>query len=601
MTPGSDLDHRGTPFTPRLLDGLLTAVRDLSTGRPRLGHVLLDEAEFSGDARFDDAHVTRVASFGGARFGGGVSCVGTRFEGDLRFGEAKVAHDAWFDGAEILGAAWFHTAEIAGALHFAVESIGGNAVFQNLVVGGDATFSGTEFLGIALFTGARIGGAAWFNGAAFRQDARFTKASLAHTAWFDGAWFDRDARFDSTTMGGDASFHGAYFRHGAGFSGATITGDAGFDGAEIHGTLAFRKAAFEKTAMLGPLAFAGTLDLSGAVFRSAVTIEAAAREIHCRRTRWSTTATLRLSHAEVDLTDAVLDFPVSVTGRPRPVVPDDGEESTGQEPADPGVRLTSLRGVDAAQLALNEIDLTHCHFIGAIHLDQLRLEGRCPLPPSPERWRWSRRRTLIEEHHWRATRYAASGWTPGPAGADVPLPTVLAPVYRQLRKALEDGRNVPGAADFYYGEMEMRRHDPESSRGERALLRLYWATSGYGLRATRALGWLLLAVTATVLAIMLWGLPQDDPKARSTGKVSGDSITLVTDTPDPTGPRGPYRGRVTAKRFEKSVRVVVNSVVFRSSGQQLSPVGTYVEMASRIVEPALLGLAALAVRSRVRR
>ncbi|GGV43211.1 hypothetical protein GCM10010495_71050 [Kitasatospora herbaricolor] len=47
--------------------------------------------------------------------------------------------------------------------------------------------------------------------------------------------------------------------------------------------------------------------------------------------------------------------------------------------------------------------------------------------------------------------------------------------------------------------------------------------------------------------------------------------------------------------------MVVNSVVFRSSGQNLTLAGTAVEMASRIGEPVLLGLAALAVRGRVKR
>jgi hypothetical protein len=44
-------------------------------------------------------------------------------------------------------------------------------------------------------------------------------------------------------------------------------------------------------------------------------------------------------------------------------------------------------------------------------------------------------------------------------GAGQVGPAQLALVYRALRKALEDGANAPGAADFYYGEMEMRRHD----------------------------------------------------------------------------------------------------------------------------------------------
>ncbi|MFF7328234.1 hypothetical protein [[Kitasatospora] papulosa] len=47
--------------------------------------------------------------------------------------------------------------------------------------------------------------------------------------------------------------------------------------------------------------------------------------------------------------------------------------------------------------------------------------------------------------------------------------------------------------------------------------------------------------------------------------------------------------------------MVVNSVVFRSSGQDLTPWGTYTEMASRVTEPILLALAVLAIRSRIKR
>ncbi|MEU3250265.1 pentapeptide repeat-containing protein [Streptomyces sp. NPDC006997] len=601
LEPGADLDHRGTPFTQDLLDELLTALRDPGTGRSRLGRVDFDEARFSGDAQFQHLDVTGVASFGAARFEGGACFDTVRFEAAVRFGEARVAHDLWFEDVEIHAGAWFHRAGVGGALRFSVREVGGDAVFEGLAVGGDAVFSGTEFGGIARFAAATVGGAAWFDGAVFRRDARFDQAEIARAAWFDRAEFRQEACFDAATMREDVSFHGARFARGVMFVGAIIGGDAGFGAADVGGDVVFRRAAFQRTKRLGPVVFPAALDLSGAVFESAVTIEAAVRELRCRGTRWASTASLRLRYAAVDLSDAVLEFPVGVASRSRPFLSEDGAEISEEGLTDPRVRLTSLRGVDAAHLVLTDVDLTCCLFAESVHLDQLKLEGRCPLPLPPPGVRWTRRRTLVEEHHWRAARRGADGWTPAPDGADVREPAALAPVYRQLRKALEDGRNEPGAADFYYGEMEMRRHDPDASRGERTLLHLYWAVSGYGLRATRALGWLLLAVTATVLAMMLWGLPRNAPEPVSTGKTTGGTVTLTTRTPDPVNPSGPYGRRLSSERFEKALRVVVNSVVFRSSGQELTVAGTYVDMASCVVEPALLGLAALAVRSRVKR
>jgi hypothetical protein len=264
--------------------------------------------------------------------------------------------------------------------------------------------------------------------------------------------------------------------------------------------------------------------------------------------------------------------------------------------------------VDAAQLVLTDLDLGRCLFTGTVHLDQLRLEGDCRFaapPPGLHRRgrlqpvRYTGRNALAEEHHWRGSLpRAVPGWQPPPPDGDLAQPRALAAVYRALRKSYEDSSNEPGAADFYYGEMEMRRADPRTPPAEHGLLAAYWALSGYGLRATRALGWLLLAVTATMFAMVLWGLPEQDTPQLSTGTLTGHHITMTTDNPDPHNPTGP---RLTTRRFEKSLRVVVNSVIFRSSGQDLTTTGTYTEMASRLTEPVLLGLAVLAVRGRVKR
>ncbi|MGW0630865.1 hypothetical protein [Streptomyces sp. NPDC002758] len=59
--------------------------------------------------------------------------------------------------------------------------------------------------------------------------------------------------------------------------------------------------------------------------------------------------------------------------------------------------------------------------------------------------------------------------------------------------------------------------------------------------------------------------------------------------------------RMTWARAEKATRIAVNSVVFRSSGQNLTTAGTYIEMTSRLLEPILLALGVLAIRSRIKR
>ncbi|NEY30629.1 pentapeptide repeat-containing protein [Streptomyces sp. PRKS01-65] len=441
-----------------------------------------------------------------------------------------------------------------------------------------------------------------------------------HTAdaSFDEASFSGVAKFGQASFCGNASFVRASFSGDARFDEVSFSGEAWFSDASFSGDVRFDKARFAAASRFGPLACSQRVVLDGAVFQHPVTVEIAARQVGCARTRWASAATLHLRHAELDLKDAIFECPVLISTRlppfPRPSPTLSSPERKLSDLA-PGVRLMSVGGADVAHLALHDIDLSECRFAGAIHLDQLKVDGWCTFATTPTGWnlrfpwRWSRRNTLTEEHHWRTRtarhpdRATALGWSSPPQDAPELKPAAVAALYRQLRKSLEDGKNEPDAADFYYGECEMRRHDTTRPRGERTLLSLYWAMSGYGLRATRALIWLGAAMAVTIAVMMLWGLPVNDPKPTTTGRqvAAGQEILLTTGAPDPVNPAGPLAERVSSERFEKSLRVVINSVVFRSSGQDLTTAGTYVEMASRLAEPVLLGLAVLAVRSRVKR
>ena len=101
----------------------------------------------------------------------------------------------------------------------------------------------------------------------------------------------------------------------------------------------------------------------------------------------------------------------------------------------------------------------------------MRLEADVAFDLSPARVGWERRQVVAEESAWRAessrTWMARPGrwWTepgwPDWAGSEKPAvltPGAIAGLYRALRKGREDAKDEPGAADFYYGEMEMRRH-----------------------------------------------------------------------------------------------------------------------------------------------
>jgi hypothetical protein len=149
-------------------------------------------------------------------------------------------------------------------------------------------------------------------------------------------------------------------------------------------------------------------------------------------------------------------------------------------------------------------------------------------------------------------------------------PTRLAALYRQLRKAQEDAKNEPGAADFYYGEMEMRRLARQTPLAERLILTLYWMVAGYGLRASRAL--LTFALVVGTTAWLLW---------------QGGF----------TGPR-PEPGEVGAYALLSALSVEGGTSELT---EHLSLLGDFCRALLRVLSPVLIGLALLSIRNRVKR
>jgi hypothetical protein len=143
---------------------------------------------------------------------------------------------------------------------------------------------------------------------------------------------------------------------------------------------------------------------------------------------------------------------------------------------------------------------------------------------------------------------------------------------RQLRKGMEDAKNEPGAADFYYGECEMRRHAGRATPwAERAILWWYWAVAGYGLRGARALGWLAGLLAGFAVAFQQVGF--------GGGLHPGLVTSLV------------YAALSTVSVEGRTTQLTVH----------LSLLGEALRIALRVIGPLLLGLAALSIRNRVKR
>jgi uncharacterized protein YjbI with pentapeptide repeats len=469
-------------------------------------------------------------------------------------------------------------------------------------------------------------------------DARFEGAEFTGDAEFERAEFSGVAEFEGVQFSGVAGFRGAQFSRLAGFVGVQFSGPAWFGGAQFSSIAWFKGAQFTTTTALGPFR-ADHVILDGASFGVSVVVDIAARRLSTVETRFEREATLWVRYADVLLDRAAFAKPSSLAFAEDPFLPAPiptqaqpaSQQSSQPQPQKPlgltldeapfeqaGLpprpRLLSLRRVDATNLVLADLDLSQCLFRGAHNLDKLRVEGPKHFATTPKGRRWTQRRTLAEEQQWRHTRYPDQGWAPPSAQAlewvakwsGQPVqqadPDHVAPLYRSLRKAEEDAKHEPGAADFYYGEMEMRRHARGTPWVEKRLLWAYWLVAGYGLRASRALLALLVVLVAATAIIAAVGFPTPAQPANApvTGTITGGpAVQHLRLDPAPTPPPEPQRSFLA--RCGTAWWIALEAAAFRSPDQSLTPAGRHVQTVVRFFGPLLLGLALLSVRGRVKR
>jgi uncharacterized protein YjbI with pentapeptide repeats len=536
---------------------------------------------------------------------------GATFSGETNFWGATFSGDANFTGATFSGDANFMVATFGGKANFTGATFGGKANFHRPTFGGEARFEDTTFRGEASFSMATFSGKAIF-WAEFNGEASFYEATFSREATFGSAKFNGEANFLETSFGRVAIFNGATFTEDARFTEVTF-GEAWYCGATFSREADFQIHVF------------GQLRLDEAVFARRVSIEASALHASFVRAAFRARADVQLRWAEVWFDDTDFAEPSRVARLEAPFLdwekpPDDRTWicSLQAPPERFGPRVLSLRGARVAQLTLSRVDLRACQFARAHGLDELTLD-QVEFARPPRGWhgwhwirwrplRWTSRRVIAEERQWRATQPARYGagwdtadrrrlaWDPAsgeirpdvsvlgsgslPEGEIRPNPSVgsgwlpeapnpleageIATLYRELRKGLEDRRDEPGAADFYYGEMEMRRHS--GPRDERAIVKLYWLVSGYGLRASRALAFLALTIVAGGLLLKCFGFH-------------------------------PHRS------FWRSLLFSLESTIslLRVPRAKLSAGGEIVQIALRLLGPLFFGLALLALRGRVKR
>ncbi|TWP48313.1 hypothetical protein FKR81_28910 [Lentzea tibetensis] len=360
------------------------------------------------------------------------------------------------------------------------------------------------------------------------------------------------------------------FGDGSSFERAEFGDHLVFGTVRFEGSVALRDATFGVRATLDILC-RDRADFTRASFGPLVEIQFVGPKLHLQGVDFSEGGSVRVLGAAVNLSEAKFDAPFLVTSR--------HPDLTGFTEATSEPRVLSLDEANVGNLVLEQVDLSRCEFGRAHNLDELRI-GRSDqflLPPR------KRRRVLYEEYRWE---------TRGTTDIDQKRRDArqIERIYRSLRKGFEDRKNAPGAADFYYGEMEMRRRGTES-KAERYLLYWYWLLAGYGLRAWRALTTLAVVfLTATLLF----------------GTVGFASTTTTEYVPTNTSPPTyvPHTVQGPKPGWSEAVYTAAQSsmsLVRPATNLPLTSAGRVTDMVLRIICPLLLALALLAIRARVKR
>ena len=574
------------------------------------------------NARITEEQMTEIVSaaplVGEMRELAGLDASGSRLVGEPDLAEVSFKDDAVFTRAVFEGDARF-----AGA------RFGGEARFERVVVEGDARFSGAAFERAARFDHAVVEGDLELgDDVVFGGEAAFSEAAIRGQAKFGDAQFEKDARFNRVTVGGDAWFYDARFAGDVWFDGATFEQDAWFGnvrfckgtwfgGTSCGGQASFLWAAFEQARDVGPILAADMVSFQGADFHVPVRIKVVARRASWEAARFRAGVDLSVRRAQVTLQRAEFGGPSVLAALPPGKAAGSGASeggrsgATGYAPA-----LVSVRGAKLADLSLSEVDLRRCAFNGASGLAGLQLE-RVRFATSPRTsslrwpWRWTPRQTIAEEHHWRRERgdwgwggydTKAPDWIP--AASEAPTAEQLVSIYRALRKGREDIKDEPGAADFYYGEMEMRRQADPRSPGfaaraappaERWLVGLYWLVSGYALRSSRALAALAIVLVVFAALFELFGFEPRGVQTRVSGVSAGGE--LLSEEAEPPE-RTTAETAVDAVTFSAATAA---SVLSTAPSRPLTRTGEVLRVLLRILGPILVGLALLSFRGRVKR
>jgi uncharacterized protein YjbI with pentapeptide repeats len=319
-------------------------------------------------------------------------------------------------------------------------------------------FEGHTFAWDVSFRHAVFLGSCSFAEAQFIGKADFTGAQFTRVE-FAEAQFNEPALFAHCQFGGDSTFAGARFQDLVRCHHAHFSGPLHFSRVKIGGRIDFSRAEFEAPVLFTASRFRSAVNFTGSQFHSTVSFA---------RTRFA---------------DEVF---FSETGFSHP-------SEYGHDTA-----------VDMTEVSFERPEKVHFYLVDAGRMSFLKTSLQ-QVDFTDVRWapRTNGRAALWDELRQDGVKDYAE----------------LARLYRQLRVNFEKDGDHRAAADFRYGQMEMRRLDvlggnPASRMFRRtfSLLTCYKVLSDYGENPGRAAAWLIVVVGVFAVLFAFWGIEDVSPE-----------------------------------------------------------------------------------------
>ena len=491
--------------------------------------------------------------------------------------------------------------KVAGALNCRETRWKGSTSFADSEFAEDLVLANCTQSGPITLRGAHVRGRTTMEG--FNADGRVSLDSVA----FEGPVLIRNWRVRSLQM-----------RDATSATGLTLASVTCADRLDLTRTAVTGRARFSSLqadtinasfcrfagALSGRISAKKSIKLSGTEFSAPLTLRVASRDIDASYAQFDG-GSLSIADGRVSLDNARTTRPLTIRGESARAV------------------AVTLSSADTTNISLRDLDLRTCTFQGALNLDRMGLDGVNAFKRSPGTWDWvtgiarwatprvGRRRTIGQhgrtlwrretiEDEWmlRGGRFGNVGWRVTTRKPATSLTAIdIASLYRSLRKGREDAKDEAGAADFYYGEMEMRRLARPVFHPERLLLSMYRVLAGYGVRPLRP--------ALSIVALILIGAIS----FQNGGFANPADPYAITPPAQAAGEDDKENCHVTGIRLDKWCRPSADAVTYAAAAgmslpgetAQLTNQGRWTRIWLRVAVPAALALLVFALRSRVRR